>query len=262
MDTVVAAVPVVVPLLLITAGVMLISAVQTLCIGLLGGEKKLYFPFSTMAAAVAIYQLSYAYSLSSNGIADALLGLKWQAAAITVFFPAAFLFMATYSRQKAVGFWFALVLISSAALFVINLLSPYSLRYESVQPLQLYFTSSGELLHLVRGRQSLSGYLMHAYGLVILLWLFYRCIALFKQGKKRAAELFCLYLIMQLAAAIYGSMIDKGIVEGFYVAGYSFTALVLLMTTGAPLLICCRSWSLRVASQEVTLSTTPDPTDA
>lgn len=222
--------PVVLSLMIASAGIMLLATVQMLVVGLFTKHKSLYLSFAAMAFTVASYQAAQVYSLHSPSVEEAILGLKWQTAAAILFLPSTFLFIATYTQQKDIRRWFLWVLGLAFGLFLLNLYSPFSIRYTQIDSLSPFIMNNGETFYLLKGEQSWTGKLFHILSQVLLVWLFYRCFCLYQQQRQLTAGLLFFYLIIQLATAIYSALIDWGKVDGFYVAGFSFTALVLLMT--------------------------------
>lgn len=230
MEQTTTAFPLMLSLMVASAGVMFLASVQVGIISFFTQKAKLYLSFSVMALAVGVYQLGQSYSLYSAELDSALIGLKWQTGAILLFYPAMFLFFACYTQQKAITPWFQLILLISTLGFLANLFSPYSLRFEQISHLTRYTLPYGETIHLINGKQHFLGQSLHLFGQGLMLWLFYRSYCLYRQRRALSAAMLAIYLLLQLSGSAYGALIDAGEIEGLYISGFIFTLLILLMT--------------------------------
>ena len=231
MESIATEFPLVLSLMIASAGVMFLASIQVAVVSLFTRESRLYRSFAVMALAVGLYQLSQAYSIQSLSLEQAVTGLKWQAGAAMLFYPSAFLFFATYTHQKKqVKPWFLVILLVSCVFFIINLISPSSIRFDQIIGFTSHTLSHGEVIHRLHGEPGALGYSVHLFSQVFFVWLFYRCYCLYQQQRPLSSLLLLIYLLLQLVGAIYSALIDAGEVDVFYISGFIFSALVLLMT--------------------------------
>lgn len=161
--------PLVLSLMVASAGVMFLASVQVAVVSLFTRESRLYRSFAVMAVAVGLYQLSQAYSIQSLSLEQAVVGLKWQTGAAMLFYPSAFLFFATYTYQKKqVKPWFLVILLVSCVFFIINLISPSSIRFDQIIGFTSHTLPYGEVIHRLHGEPGALGYSVHLFSQVFL----------------------------------------------------------------------------------------------
>ncbi|WP_286238307.1 bifunctional diguanylate cyclase/phosphodiesterase [Neptuniibacter halophilus] len=223
-------IPLLVLLYLLTSGMLLYATMHALTLGLLGVQRGVMISLAAMALVISVYQAACAYIISSAEINQVVAGLKIQTTAIYLAFPSFVLFVGLYSRQSRVTIWFALVLLVSTLLCYLTLNEPYSLRYTEITGLRPVTTAWGETIYSVEGAHSRTGQVVHLLGLGMMIWAGYRCYCIWQQQRIATAILFAIYLLFQLLSIWVGWQIDKGDIQGGYVAGFSFMVLIGLMS--------------------------------
>jgi diguanylate cyclase (GGDEF)-like protein/PAS domain S-box-containing protein len=221
----------VIPAFLASAGVMLCSGAQALAMRFLARQRPLHAFYALMCFCAAGYQFSTAAYYLAETVPAAVTALHWQTASICGLSVAFFGFVALYTGQRHVAPWLAVVVAISAAMLCADLLSPFSLRFQSVAlapPLHLPWGE--ELGHvagvsLVVNRAGLFG-----PTLAISLWALHRAALQYETGERRMALFLGSCVILLIATGMWGSLIDTGAVRSFYVAGFGFIGLVLLMS--------------------------------
>jgi diguanylate cyclase (GGDEF)-like protein/PAS domain S-box-containing protein len=201
--------------------------------GLLRQQARMCLAFSASCFCAVGYQIATAIYYQAESVAVAADALRWQGVFIALFFPAFFLCAACYVKQQRLQPWFALILALFGALMIGNLLSPYSLRFDSLEhapPLRLPW---GETLARFSGKAGAGNFIEHLAGSIILLWVLWRTTEHYREGRRRQALLLggCVALI--LAASLWGWLIDAGVVDSFYVAGFAFLGFTVLKNVGA-----------------------------
>jgi diguanylate cyclase (GGDEF)-like protein len=220
----------VLPAFYVSAGITFWMGILAGIVGGLGRRVPLYLAFSLLCFPVTGFLYFSAVYYSAAMPAEAGEALRWQLTFGLLAFPALFWFIALYSRQANTRPWLATVTIAFLLLAVINLLSPYSIRFtalEAVTPLHLPW---GETLARFHGTPNAWGQaLIRIAAHAVLFWALWRCVVLFRRGERRVAGFLAAYLVLQFAAIVQGALVDLGYMDFFYTAGFAFLALVVLM---------------------------------
>jgi diguanylate cyclase (GGDEF)-like protein len=219
-----------IPALWICTGVLLYMSVQAAVMGFAGSRVPLYLTFSLMCLCAAGYQLSLAEYYRAPSAAVAANALQWQSAFISMFHPALFGFVALYTGQRRVKPWLIAVAATFAGVFVVNLASPYSLRFSTLQADGVLRLPWGETLARFRGEASIWNGLARLADWAVLGWAIVRTAVLFRCGERRAATFLAVCVALLAAASVQGAMIDWGMIDSFYTAGFAFLAFTVLMS--------------------------------
>jgi diguanylate cyclase (GGDEF)-like protein len=222
---------IVLPAFYISAGITLWMGILAGVVGGLGRREPLYLAFSLLCFPVTGFLYFSAVYYSAASPTEAGDALRWQTTGGLLTFPAFFWFISLYSRQAKIRPWLTTVTIAFLLLAVINLLSPYSVRFtalEAVAPLHLPW---GETLVRFHGTPHVWGQVLIRIAVhAVLFWALWRCVVFFRRGERRVAGFLAAYLVLQFAAIVQGALVDWGVVEFFYTAGFAFLAMVVLMS--------------------------------
>ena len=221
---------IVVPAFLISAGVVFFTAVQSAAVGIVRRRMPLYFSFAAACLCAAVFQLATAAYYTADSTATAGRALQWQIAGACVFAPFFFLFVSNYSGQRRITPWLIAVAAPFVLLLFLNAAQPYSLHYSTLEPDGMLRLPWGERLSQFKGAPGIWNSLIRLSALILFVWAFARAVIQYRRGERRASLFLSAYLILQSAAVIHGGLIDWGVIRSFYLAGFAFLALAVLMS--------------------------------
>jgi diguanylate cyclase (GGDEF)-like protein/PAS domain S-box-containing protein len=244
-------VSILIPAYWVAAGIMLHSGLQVAARGFLGQRDRMRYAFSLSCLCAAGYQVATAAYYQAESLLAAAGALRWQGLFITLFFPAFFLGLAEYTGQRRAREWFALVAALFGALMAYNALSPYSLRFESLDyapPLRLPW---GETLARFAGTMGMANMVARAAVSGVLLWSLWRAWTLHRSGARKTAWLLgaCVGLIM--AAGAWGALIDLGMIDSIYMGGFAFLGFAALKNAGMAIEFRDYTESLKTANSRL-----------
>lgn len=223
-------IPIVIPAFLVSTGIVFYTGIQAIVVGSLGRRVPLYLTFAAVCLCAAGFLGTTTLYYTAASVATAAAALRWQGAFILLLLPAFFVYVGLYTGQARIKPWLAALALVCAGLLILNFTSPYGLRFstlEATAPLSLPW---GEQLANYSGTFSPWNGFMRVLVFVIFGWAIWRTAILFQRGQRRRATFFAAYLVLQFAATIWGALIDMGLVHSFYVTGFAFLGLVLLMS--------------------------------
>jgi diguanylate cyclase (GGDEF)-like protein len=221
---------IIIPAFLVSTGIMLYTGIQAVVVGSLGRRVPLYLAFAAVCFCATGFLGTTTLYYSAASVTTAAMALRWQGAFILFMLPALFVYIGLYTDQARIKPWLVALALVCAGLLILNFTSPYSLRFstlEAAAPLSLPW---GEKLANFSGTFSSWNGFMRVLILVIFGWAIWRTIVVFKHGERRRAAFFAAYLVLQYATTIWGALIDLGLIHSFYVTGFAFFGLVLLMS--------------------------------
>jgi diguanylate cyclase (GGDEF)-like protein/PAS domain S-box-containing protein len=227
--------PIVIPAYFISAGIVLYTGIHAAMMRFVGRQTTLYLAFAVMCFCAAGYQLTAAGYYMSGNVDEAVVALRWQIASLMIFFPAYFVFVARYTRQQQIRSWLAVITLLFGVMLVVNFVSPYSLRFSNLEmtaPLRLPWA---ETLARFSGTPGLGTEFLRVVVSGIVFWALWRSVVQFRRGERRMALFLASCQLLLIAANIWGEMIDHGLTDSFYIGGFAFLGLVLLMSASMAL---------------------------
>jgi diguanylate cyclase (GGDEF)-like protein/PAS domain S-box-containing protein len=247
---------IVMPAYFISAGIMLYTGIHAAMMRFVGRQTTLYLAFAVMCFCAAGYQLTAAGYYLSNNVAEAVVALRWQIASLMVFFPAYLVFVAGYTKHQQMKTWFAVIALIFGAMLVANFFSPYSLRFSTLEmaaPLRLAW---GETLARFSGTPGLGAEFLRVIVSGIVLWALWRSVVQFRRGERRMALFLAACQVLLIAASVWGEMIDHGLIDSFYIAGFAFLGLVLLMSASMALELQDQARKIEANTSELRVAAT------
>jgi len=240
-----------IPAFLVSAGIVLYTGIRATMMGLLGQHARVYLAFSLCCCCAAGYQICTALYYLAESIPTAAAALRWQGVFISLFLPAFFLCVADYTGQRRIRAWFALTAALSGVFLASNLLSPYSLRFESLAsapPLRLPW---GETLAGYSGKVGAGNIIERMVFSCLLLWALWRTSEHYRQGNRKAALFLGGCVLLLLLASLWGWLIDIGTVGAFYLGGFAFLGFSVLKSVGTAIELRDRTESLEAANSRL-----------
>lgn len=188
-------------------------------------QKTHYFALFILSVFTVIYQYTtWNYHLSVE-LENAVFWLKIQTSSVLIAISAYFTVFAYWGRhQRATSLSLTIISISGV-LALFNLLSDYSLRYESVIGLRTIELFNGEKINVLNGVASNIGVVLHIFYLSVIIGLVFFIIRLFKRKHLTVAIALLVTLLLQIFSSYVGMGIDSGRINAFYIAGMPFTLL-------------------------------------
>jgi diguanylate cyclase (GGDEF)-like protein/PAS domain S-box-containing protein len=245
-----------IPAYYISAGIALYTGILAVVMRFVGRQTTLYLAFAAMCFCAAIYQFSAAGYYMSDTVADAAFALRWQVASMMFFFPVFFSFVARYTGQRRIKPWLAVITLFFGVMLVVNLYSPYSLRFsnlEMIAPLRLPW---GETLARFSGTAGFGTEILHVVVSVLILWVIWRSVVQFRRGERRMALFLAACQILLIAANAWGTMIDHGLIDSFYIGGFAFLGLVLMMSISLALELLDQTRRIEANTSELRVAAT------
>lgn len=202
--------------------------IQSAIFGLAKPKETIYLYFSMLTLSAAIYlAASYAYYFT-NSVEQALSAIKIQVSALCLSLPLFIKFTEHYTGfySKRLGIFVA---ISALILMVLNHLYPYSLRFTSFALATPIVLPWGEVLNQYAG--TFNGLRMFSgLGLAVLIWCMSRGIKLCKQGEVIKGLMLVFSFILMIFGGIWGMLIDRQIINSFYISGFTFLLLIFFIS--------------------------------
>lgn len=212
---------------ILSAGICMTVSVQSAMIAYGDSNNTIYRYFSALSLMAALYLGATAYYYQAGSLASGVLALKIQITAICLGYPIFIKFVEIYSGSKNTRLFTVITFITSI-LLIINYLSPYSLRYLSMEKLPALVLPWGEVLNHYAGQIN-PFRLFGGIGVIIYGWGVLQGIRLYQRGEHSKGILLSLSLILILLGGVWGTLVDSGHLNSFYISGFAFLSLVVIM---------------------------------
>ncbi|MBL8521405.1 MAG: EAL domain-containing protein [Betaproteobacteria bacterium] len=245
------ALAIVIPAHYACAGVAFFCAV----VALVGYQRLTYRAFSICCLCVGGTQIGQAEYYTAQTVEQAAASIKLQTGMWLLVIPQLFLFIGAYTRQVRIAPWYAGLCVVFGVLVVANWMMPVGLRFESLRMADPLVLPWGETLARFQGESTAIGTFARLLIVPIVVWAAIRTWRHYRAGYRRAAILLGIYLALQVASMVHGRLIDHGILQSFYSAGFAFMALMLVMSVNLLLDLVQRSAQLKHALTDLQAST-------
>ena len=247
---------IIIPAYYISAGIALFTGILAVLMRFVGRQPSLYLTFAAMCFCVTGFQFTVAEYYLANTIGEASDALRWQAAASIIFVPIYFAFVARYTGQQRIKPWLVAIALFYGGMLVFNFSSPFSLRFSSLDTISPLVLPWGETLSRFSGTAGIGNWLYRAATLGVVLWVLWRSAVQFRRGERRTALFLAACQVLLIAAIGWGAMIDQGMIDSFYIAGFAFLGLVLLMSVSLALEMRDRSSKVEASTSELRIAAT------
>jgi transcriptional regulator with GAF, ATPase, and Fis domain len=241
----------VLPAFLVSAGIALYLAVPTTIVALAGHRASLYLSFALICLCAAGYQLATAGYYIAGSVVEAASALHWQVAAMLLFHPAFFAFVALYTGQQRITPWLITTTALFGALLILNFASPHSVRFTTLEMNGMLRLPWGESLARFKGHPGIGNWIAQAAHLAVFVWAISRSVIQYRQGMRRAALFLAAYLPIGIAAGVQGLLVDLGISNVFYTSGFAFLCLAVLMSISMGMELRDRTAALEASTTEL-----------
>jgi diguanylate cyclase len=217
--------------LVLASGITALTAVQALIFALSRTRRSLNLYFAVMCMSATVFLFAESQYYATDSYRSAATHLQWRYAMALAFFPALFGFISEYSGQQRYRKWLFLLAAVSTCMIAINFfVTPYSLRYATLDRIDTVPMPWGEVLFAYAGATSSWNLVSRVIFSAVLGWAVYRAGILFRHGGHRPALFLFASLAFMLGAFILSTLMDFGYLQFIYPVGLSFLAVVLAMS--------------------------------
>jgi diguanylate cyclase (GGDEF)-like protein/PAS domain S-box-containing protein len=245
---------IVIPAYFVSAGVALFTGILFVAMRVIGRQPALYLAFAAMCFCAVGFQLTAAEYYMAGTIAEAASAQRWLITYLTIFFPVFFIFVAMYTGQQRIKPWLASITLLYGGMLVLNWTTPYGLRFDTLKMIEPLRLSWGETLARFSGTASPGNGFLRAVTAGVVIWALWRSVVQYRRGERRMALFLAACQVLLIAAGLWGAMIDHGLIDSFYVAGFSFLGFVLLMSVSLALELRDRNKRLEVSASDLRIA--------
>ncbi|GGO68002.1 putative bifunctional diguanylate cyclase/phosphodiesterase [Bowmanella pacifica] len=208
---------------------ILMVSLLVLASGLYQRSQQAYLTFFFLCLVISLYQwFTFEYhQLQSQE--SAIYWLKLQTACYIAILPAAFYCFAVWTRQQHTKLWLKLLLGWSLALAILNFVLPYGLKLSHVERVVTWPGDAGYMLQNFIGPLHWAGILLHLTGLILILWLLWRCWILVTRGKKIMAIGISIFVLLLMLTWGIAAGIQTGQVNSVQLVGFTFNYFLILV---------------------------------
>jgi diguanylate cyclase (GGDEF)-like protein/PAS domain S-box-containing protein len=247
---------IVIPAYFVSAGIALFTGVLAFVMRIVGRQPSLYLSFAAMCFCAACFQFTSAEFYMAETVTDAASALHWQISSAAIFLPVFFVFVARYTGQQQFKLWLALITLFYGSMMLINWTDQYSLRFSSMEMIEPLRLPWGEMRHRFSGTAGLDSHLFRFVTFSVFSWALWRSAVQYRRGELRMALLLATCQVLLIAGSVWGALIDHGLIDSFYVEGFAFLALVLLMSVSMALELRDRTIRLEASASELRIAAT------
>lgn len=212
-----------------SAGLLLCATLQAAFFVAYNIHRRMLSAFALAAFFSSTYQLCSGIYYTDAGLGVSLLALRLQTASACFALVFVFWFVGEYTRYKFTYHLLPVVAGWALAACAINLFSPGTIRFSSdfyIAPIELPWE---EIIYPITADVGPWSWFFHLGATFFLLWIAYRAVALYYEKKWRYANLLSIFIVVQLFAGLFGSMVDSGAIEFFYIAGFATLFLLVML---------------------------------
>jgi diguanylate cyclase (GGDEF)-like protein len=242
---------IIIPAYYVSVGITLCTGIQATVMGLMGHRTALYLTFALLSFTAAGFQLFMVDYFTATSVSEGATALRGQIMYILFFMPAFFAFVTLYTNQQRFKLWLTAIILITAGFMAANFASPYSLRFESLEMVAPLHLPWGESLSQFSGKASISSDFARLFFFGILGWTLWRAVAQYRLGERRMAGFLAACVALLILSALWGNLIDHGVIRSFYVAGFAFLGLVLFMSISLGLEVRDRATRLEATTADL-----------
>jgi PAS domain S-box-containing protein len=215
-------------LLYALTGIMIYAAVHHVASAIAQRDRAQWL-FACMCLMIVPMTLSYEDMLLSTTIDSYTRALKWNIAGPMLYFMLFPWFIAAYTRRSSVLYATTASMVF-AVLFVVNLVQPFSIQYDSISAIHTLVLPWGDTVHSPTGHNNVWAYVAVAAILMVLGH------ALYTLGRTYLRTLRGTDLAMSVAVALFllgaieGILVRLSIIDSIYLGPFGFLAVVVAMS--------------------------------
>jgi PAS domain S-box-containing protein len=222
--------PIIIPAYYLSAGLAFYTAIHSFIFAYNKDRVSLNLSLALISLFVAGVQITIAVYHQAATVVDASLALKFQLIFFFGYVLSTYAFVGIYTSFKKVTPLLILLALFFGALLPLNFYSPNSLRFttlEAVAPLRMPW---GETLRMFSGTPSVWNMVLRFIQFGLLGFIGWRSFVLYQQKKYVSAILLGISSVVFVLSAAWGFLIDLGRIHSFYIGGFAFVFLMILMS--------------------------------
>lgn len=185
--------------------------------------------FAAICLAGSLYQWTTLSYMSSLEISEAQMWLKIQSLIITAFVPLFVAFINLMSHYSGTRRMNTIVTGVYAIIFVLKLSSPDGIRYTHIEGHKSIQLPWGETVHLLHGPSHVFYVILTILFMLSVFWGVWRSALMIQGSKNRVGWIFILINTCFVLSAICGILINKGMIDFFYIEGFNIFLFILLL---------------------------------
>ncbi len=224
----------------LAVGICLFAGVHVLQSGTVR-HQPVYAVFGSLSLFVALYiALTAMLQMPAQPLATVGLIERMRLAVACVIYPAAFVFIALFTRMRHWRKWSYVVAAWFLALLAVNLDRPWGLLRDSMRIDPILWLPWGEPVAQFSGTVSYWAWPFFASALVVLAWSLWRCSVLWRMHERARAGALWTYVAVQLLVVAYGQVATVLAWRGPDFTAMPFLVLVILVSR-----VLTREWRQR-----------------
>jgi len=219
-----------VPTIWIGSGISFFAGAQFCVYGLIRRQERVFFAFGLLCLLLGLYMTFSARWYHAGSIAALAQIAKFEMGIICLVYPAVIWFLSLYTYEKAIGKFHLAIILGYGILFVINLWSPYSFLYESIQIAKPVMLPWGEIVNRFVFQTTPIAIPYYVLTYIVFGWAFVRSYTLWRNDHKTRAVSITVYLLLQFLVILHAELIDNLSLKSVYLGEFAFLGLVVLVT--------------------------------
>jgi PAS domain S-box-containing protein len=243
--------PLIIPLIYLSVGIALLAAIQGAILAFHKPRQSALVLFCLIALLIFGYQGASALYYQADSVVAASVFLKWQFVFLCVMIPVFVLYIAHLTDERCSTPGFFITTVICIILLCANLLSPHSARFTTLQQQAPLLFAWGEQISWFSGTPSIWRQIFSLMNLGVMIWFSWRIKVIFQ--KKRTAVHYILLILafMLYFSAVWGALIDYGIIRAIYLPGFIFTVFTMMMSVRYGFLLKQQTVDLQRANLEI-----------
>jgi diguanylate cyclase (GGDEF)-like protein/PAS domain S-box-containing protein len=230
--------------LLVLTGVCAYAAARHLSVAWRRPRNFTHLLFAGMCLAAALFGLFQAQAYQAKNLADLVATLKWNLCLIAIFFMLFPWFIAEFTKLHPWP-WLVSSSILFAALFLINLLQPYSLQFESLSGLEPLVLPWGETITQPVGTIGIWFKIAVLLVLTNIGFAFYALVLAYRHDRSRPMLAMLFAVVVYLLVAIEGILVRASIIHFVHLGPFGVLVMVIVMSA-----MLCKETEQRLRASE------------
>ncbi len=220
----------VIPSLYMLAGVVLYATAHHFAAAIRPPHDRIHLYFGAMCLMVVLFALYLVQYLKATNIIELAHGLKWNIAAILLFFILFPWFIALYSGKGPRSFLIGLSVLF-AMLFVVNLTQPYSLQYDHIDGLHMQQLPWGETVTRADGHIGPWFYIGITGVIVTFSYALYAFSGVYYRNRRGTDLWMLLAIVLFFLGGLEAILVRLSAINFIELGPFSIIAMVLVMGT-------------------------------
>jgi PAS domain S-box-containing protein len=243
--------PIIIPLIYLSAGIALLATIQGCVLAFHKPRQSALLLFCLIALLIFGYQGASAFYYQADSVVAASVFLKWQFAFLCIMIPIFILYMGHLTDDRCLNPGFFITTIICIILLCANLLSPHSARFTTLQQQAPLLFSWGEQISWFSGNASFWRHILSLLNFGVMIWFSWRIKVIFQQKRTVVHYVLLVLAIMLYFSALWGALIDYGIIRAIYLPGFVFTIFTMMMSVRYGFILKQQTVDLQRANLEI-----------